>query len=342
MQTADFDYDLPVEYIAQTPVEPRDSARLLVLDRQRGILEHTVFREVGRYLRKGDILVLNETRVIPARLFARKLPGGGRVELLLLRQQDEQTWEALVGGKGLTVGKRLQVIARSGEALELGVEILAVLEGPLRQVRFSAPLDAYLPQAGHVPLPPYIHTPLADPERYQTVYARQEGSAAAPTAGLHFTPELMERLAAQGVGWATVTLHVGLDTFAPVTEEDPRQHAIHTEWCQVTAETAGAIRAARQAGGRVVAVGTTSVRTLETCGITGQPEAYTGATSLFILPGYPFRVVDAMITNFHLPRSTLIMLVSAFAGREQILEAYETAKREGYRFYSFGDAMLIL
>jgi S-adenosylmethionine:tRNA ribosyltransferase-isomerase len=236
MRTADFDYDLPTECIAQTPVEPRDSSRLLVLDRQKDSLEHTAFRELGRYLRSGDLLVLNETRVIPARLFASKLPGGGRVELLLLRQEDEQTWEALVGGKGLTRGRRLQVMDRSGELLELWAEVLAVLEGPRRQVRFSAPLEAYLPQAGHVPLPPYIHTPLADPERYQTVYARPAGSAAAPTAGLHFTPELIEQLKAQGVGWATVTLHVGLDTFTPVTEADPRQHAIHTEWCQVTTE----------------------------------------------------------------------------------------------------------
>ncbi len=342
MKTDDFDYDLPVECIAQTPLEPRDAARLLVLDRQRGSLEHTTFGEVGRYLKPGDLLVLNETRVIPARLFGRKLPGGGRVELLLLKREDEQTWQALAGGKGLTPGRQVQVVDRAGEALALWVEIEAVLEGPLRRVRFSAPPEPYLAQAGHVPLPPYIHAPLADPERYQTVYARQAGSAAAPTAGLHFTPRLMDALTAQGIGRATVTLHVGLDTFAPVTEDDPQQHAIHSEWCQVTAETVAAIQAARQAGGRVIAVGTTSVRTLETCAAAGQAAPYSGPTALYILPGYPFRLVDAMITNFHLPRSTLIMLVSAFAGRERILDAYETAKREGYRFYSFGDAMLIL
>jgi S-adenosylmethionine:tRNA ribosyltransferase-isomerase len=228
----------------------------------------------------------------------------------------------------------------------LQAEITAVLDGPRRLVRFTEPIEPYLATIGHVPLPPYIHTPLADPERYQTVYARQDGSAAAPTAGLHFTPELIQRLQRQGVAFTRINLHVGLDTFAPVTEVDPGQHAIHTEWCQMTSEAAKAINQARRAGGRVIAVGTTSVRTLETAAryaaageIVG---AFEGATDLFILPGHTFRAVDAMITNFHLPRSTLIMLVSAFAGRERILEVYETAKREGYRFYSFGDAMLIL
>jgi len=340
LQTSDFDYDLPPEFIAQTPVEPRHASRLLVLEREGGAVQHTSFWEIGRFLRAGDTLVVNETRVIPARLYARKIPGGGKVELLLLRKEDECTWEALVGGKGLTPGKLLDV--ESG----LRAEITAILEGPRRLVRFTEPIEPYLAAIGHVPLPPYIHTALTDPERYQTVYARQPGSAAAPTAGLHFTPKLIERLQSQGVAFTQVTLHVGLDTFAPVTEADPGLHAIHTEWCQVTSEAAGAVNRARQAGGRVIAVGTTSVRTLETAAqraASGETiSAYQGATDLFILPGHTFRAVDALITNFHLPRSTLIMLVSAFAGREVILSAYETAKRQGYRFYSFGDAMLIL
>ncbi len=339
LSTSDFDYDLPEEFIAQTPIEPRDASRLLVLDRARGTVEHATFRDLGRYLRPGDLLVLNRTRVIPARLFARK-PTGGRVELLLLRRRDERTWEALVGGKGLTEGKRVRV--EDGPQ----AEIVAVLDGAQRLVRFSEPVEPYLSKAGHVPLPPYIHEPLRDPERYQTVYAREPGSAAAPTAGLHFTPRLLDALRAQGILFAEVTLHVGLDTFAPVTEEDPRQHKIHTEWCQVTPEAARAINEVSARGGRVIAVGTTSVRTLETAAQRAKaPQRvapFTGPTDLFILPGYRFLAVDAMITNFHLPRSTLIMLVSAFAGRERILETYEIAKREGYRFYSFGDAMFII
>lgn len=345
MRTSDFDYELPQEFIAQTPAEPRDAARLLVFERETSSLSHARFSDLPDFLKPGDLLVLNETRVIPARLFARKLPGGGRVELLLLRQQDETTWEALVGGQGLKAGRRLEVDAGPQ------AEIVAVLDGPRRLVRFAEPLDGYLERAGHVPLPPYIHTPLADPERYQTVYSRQPGSAAAPTAGLHFTPRLFERLESRGIHSVTVTLHVGLDTFAPVNEEDPLEHKIHTEWCQVTVEAAERINQVKRAGGRIVAVGTTSVRTLESAARQvsekgAHPEIviapFEGPTDLFILPGFRFRVVDAMITNFHLPRSTLIMLVSAFAGRENILAAYETAKREGYRFYSFGDAMLIL
>jgi len=341
MHTSDFDYDLPPELIAQTPLEPRDASRLLVLDRKTGALEHSCFRDIGRYLRAGDLLVLNRTRVIPARLFARK-PTGGRVELLLLHREDLLTWEALAGGKGLAAGKHIQV-EQGPEA-----EIVEVLEGSRRLVRFAEPIEPYFPRAGHVPLPPYIHTTLADPERYQTVYAREPGSAAAPTAGLHFTPRLLDELLAQGIKIASVTLHVGLDTFAPVTEEDPLEHKIHSEWCQVSDETAAMVNQARSNGGRIVAAGTTSVRSLESAArssTAGHPSTittFTGATDLFILPGYQFRVVDAMLTNFHLPRSTLIMMVSAFAGRERILHAYETAKREKYRFYSFGDAMLIL
>ncbi len=336
MRLSDFDYHLPPEFIAQTPVEPRDASRLLVLHRDTGALEHAVFRDIGKYLRPGDLLVLNQTRVIPARLYARK-ESGGRVELLLLRRRDQLTWEVLAGGKGLRAGIRLQV--EDGPQ----AEILELLDGAGRLIRFAEPIEPYFPKVGNVPLPPYIHETLRDPERYQTVYAREPGSAAAPTAGLHFTPRLLDELQMQGVRLAYVTLHVGLDTFAPVTEENPADHKIHTEWCCLPEETVVAIQQTRQQGGRVVAVGTTSVRTLESAA-SGQDEIlpYSGPTSLYILPGYRFRVVDAMITNFHLPKSTLLMLVSAFAGRETILNAYQVAIGAGYRFYSFGDAMLIL
>jgi S-adenosylmethionine:tRNA ribosyltransferase-isomerase len=339
VKTADFDYHLPAERIAQTPVEPRHSSRLMVLDRDRDHLTHTTFWNVGDFLRPGDLLVINRTRVIPARIFARK-DTGGRVELLLLKRLDDHTWEALAGGKRITAGRKL--LLENGP----GAQIIEELEGSRRLVRFDQPVETYLVENGHMPLPPYIHTPLSDPERYQTVYAQQAGSAAAPTAGLHFTPDLMARLEEMGVSFADVTLHVGLDTFAPVTEDDPSEHVIHTEWCELTQRTADAVNAARARGGRIVAVGTTSVRTLESAARqreAGQVVApFSGPTSLFILPGYEFKGVDAMITNFHLPRSTLLMLVSAFAGRERMLHAYETAVAEEYRFYSFGDAMLIL
>lgn len=336
MKTSDFDYNLPESSIAQTPAEPRDSSRLLVLHRDTGEIEHRVFRDVGEYLRAGDLLVLNQTRVIPARIYARK-ETGGRVELLLLRRRDELTWEALVGGKGLRVGKKINV--EDGPR----AEIIQLLDGSERLIKFSEPIEPYFSKVGHVPLPPYIHEKLNDPERYQTVYAREPGSAAAPTAGLHFTPRLLEELQAKGVKVAYVTLHVGLDTFAPVNEEDPQEHKIHTEWCELPQETADLINTTKQSGGRVIAVGTTSVRTLESAAsLQSSVSSFTGPTSLYILPGYSFQVVDAIITNFHLPKSTLLMLVSAFVGRDVILKTYETAIREGYRFYSFGDAMLIL
>lgn len=338
MRTADFDYDLPPRFIAQTPVEPRDSSRLMVMDRSSGTIQHAHFYQLGQFLHPGDLLVLNETRVIPARLFARK-DSGGQVELLLLRRLDEVTWEALVGGKRLNEGRHIAV--EGGPT----AEIVAVLDGALRLVRFSEPVELYLEKAGHAPLPPYIYTALNNPERYQTVYARTLGSAAAPTAGLHFTPALIKKLQSEGVRITQVTLHVGLDTFAPVTEDDPTEHTIHTEWCELSEKAATVIRRTRQEGGRVIAVGTTSVRTLESAATQAENDQIVvpiyGPTSLFILPGYQFHVVDAIITNFHLPRSTLIMLVSAFAGRAQTLAAYETAKEAGYRFYSFGDAMLI-
>jgi len=345
LKTSEFDYDLPPEFIAQTPTEPRDASRLLVLDRQNDRLEHAHFYDLGKYLHPGDVLVLNQTRVIPARLYGWKIPSGGRIELLLLHPQDNLTWEVLVGGKGLSVGRRVQV--EDGPQ----AEVTAILEGPRRLVRFAEKIEPYLERIGHVPLPPYIHTTLADPERYQTVYAHQPGSAAAPTAGLHFTPALLTSLEKQGIALVQITLHVGLDTFAPVKEANPEEHQIHTEWCQVPLKAAETINHLSQQGGRVIAVGTTSVRSLEAAARaqvrakTGGKErlqAYEGATDLFILPGHRFLAVDGMVTNFHLPRSTLIMLVSAFAERERILHAYEIAKKENYRFYSFGDAMLIL
>jgi len=340
--TSEFDYELPEKYIAQTPLERRDHSRLMVLERKSGEITHAVFKEIGNYLRAGDILVANETRVIPARLYARKLPSGGRVEILLLRKRDHRTWEALVGGKGLITGRQVQVEARYPGEISPQGEIIEVLDGPERVIQFDRALEGFFPDIGHVPLPPYIHTRLDDPERYQTVYAKYPGSAAAPTAGLHFTPELIGELANQGIKFASVTLHVGLDTFAPVNENDPREHRMHTEWCQISKETAEKINEAKAKGGRVVTVGTTSVRTLEQAVKSGSLKATEGPTDLYILPGYKFQIIDAMITNFHLPRSTLIMMVSAFAGREMILDAYEVAKRENYRFYSFGDAMLIL
>jgi S-adenosylmethionine:tRNA ribosyltransferase-isomerase len=339
LKTSDFDYHLPESSIAQTPAEPRDSSRLLVLHRDTNELEHRIIRDVTDYLNPGDLLVLNQTRVIPARIFARK-ETGGRVELLLLRRRDELIWEALVGGKGLRVGKMAQV--ENGPE----VKIIEELDGSERLIQFSEPIEPYFAKVGNVPLPPYIHEKLEDPERYQTVYAKEPGSAAAPTAGLHFTPRLLEELQVKGVRIAYVTLHVGLDTFAPVNEDDPKEHKIHSEWCELPQETADAINETRARGKRVVAVGTTSVRTLESAAQGSNAESkvstFMGPTSLFILPGHQFKIVDAMITNFHLPKSTLLMLVSAFAGREKILETYEAAVREGYRFYSFGDAMLIV
>jgi S-adenosylmethionine:tRNA ribosyltransferase-isomerase len=337
MRTSDFDYDLPPKFIAQTPLEPRDSSRLMVLDRATGSLDHRIFHEIGQFLQAGDLLVVNKTRVIPARLFARKSTGG-RIEVLLLQREDLLTWECIVGGKGLSTGKKITI--ENGPT----AEVVEVLEGSRRRIRFEEPIEPYFPAAGHVPLPPYIHKPLDDPERYQTVYARIPGSAAAPTAGLHFTQRLIDGLKEQGIAFAEVTLHVGLDTFAPVTEADPEEHQIHTEWCEVLPSTVEAVGCAREMGKRVIAVGTTSVRTLETAARVGRNLilSYSGPTNLYILPGYRFKVVDALITNFHLPKSTLIMLVSAFAGRERILSAYEVAKQKGYRFYSFGDAMLII
>jgi S-adenosylmethionine:tRNA ribosyltransferase-isomerase len=338
MLTSDFDYDLPLERIAQTPIEPRHNSRLMVLRRDQEVIEDAHFYQLTDYLKPGDLLVINQTRVIPARLFARKSTGG-RVELLLLKQIETQVWECLVGGKGMRPGVRVQV----EEGPE--VEVLEDLGSSRRIIRFLQPVEDILPQIGEMPLPPYIHEKLLDPERYQTVYAATTGSAAAPTAGLHFTPGLIDELKAKGVNFTRVTLHVGLDTFAPVTETRAEEHKIHTEWCEVSAESAALINQTKRDGGRVIAVGTTSVRTIESAAASligdGQISPFRGPTNLFILPGYHFNVTDAIITNFHLPRSSLIMLVSAFAGREKILAAYQTAISRAYRFYSFGDAMLI-
>lgn len=339
MRTSDFDYHLPPERIAQHPIEPRHNARLLVLNRQNGEMEHRHFYDLPEYLSARDVLVINQTRVIPARIHGIK-PTGGKVEILLLRRESETVWEALVGGKKVRAGTVIQMVDGPRAVIE------AELNAARRLVRFETEIEPYLEKKGQMPLPPYIHEKLENPERYQTVFARLPGSAAAPTAGLHFTSELIGRLEQKGVRFAKITLHVGLDTFAPVNEEDPREHAIHSEWCELDEEAARLINSARAEGGRVVAVGTTSVRTLESAAINAQTgqvvAAFSGSTRLFILPGYSFRVVDAMITNFHLPRSTLLMLVSAFADRERILDAYQQAVRLGYRFYSFGDAMLIV
>jgi S-adenosylmethionine:tRNA ribosyltransferase-isomerase len=339
MKTEDFSYHLPADYIAQTPAEPRDHSRLMVLERSTGLIRHHHFFDIGQFLRPGDLLVVNETRVFPARFFGSKLPGGGKVEILLLRKMDDLTWECLVGGSGMKPGRHLQVTEGPS------AQIIEDLGESRRLVRFAEPIEGAFEKAGHVPLPPYIHAYKGDPERYQTVFNKTLGSAVAPTAGLHFTPALLEKLQQQGVGLAKIDLHVGLDTFAPVTEEDPETHSIHKEWCAISAETAQAINQTKHNGGRVIAVGTTSVRTLESAAAHSQNgllQAWQGDTSLFILPGYEFKIVDAMITNFHLPKSTLLMLVSAFAGRKTMLNAYEVAKTEGYRFFSFGDAMLLL
>jgi S-adenosylmethionine:tRNA ribosyltransferase-isomerase len=335
VKTSDFDYDLPPELIAQTPIEPRDAARLLQLDRSSGAIGHFHFYDLPDLLRPGDLLVANESRVIPARILARKAGTGGAVEILLLRRIDEVTWQALLRSHHVRVGTRIEVQP------DLMAEVIELSATGERLLRFNQPIDARLSELGVMPLPPYIHTPLHDPERYQTIYSQTPGSAAAPTAGLHFTPRLITRLLERGIHMVYVTLHVGLDTFKPVESEDVAQHHIHAEYMEVTEPVAAQIRAARAAGRRVIAVGTTSVRVLETLGAHGLA-AFTGDTRLFIYPGHRFRVVDALITNFHLPRSSLLMLVAAFAGKEKIDRAYAEAIARKYRFYSFGDAMLIV
>lgn len=387
MRTDDFDYDLPDELIAQTPAEPRDSCRLLVLHREDGRVEHRTFTDIIDYLEPGDLLVVNHTRVMPARLVGRKARTGGVAETLLLRRREDldslgTVWECLVNpGKRLKEGAVVEyraggLLAPEGAEVVLVGEVIDFVEGSRggRLVRFSPQggrtLDEAVHAAGHVPLPPYIQSYDGDPEKYQTVYAmNEEHSAAAPTAGLHFTPDLIEAIRAKGVRWAEVELEVGIDTFRIVTEDDPRDHTIHTERYHVSQEVIDAVHETKASGHRVIAVGTTSVRSLESAyepdapaaepamvarrfedvvdsaALTGSGDIVARAnatTSLYLMPGSTFHVVDAMITNFHVPRSTLMMLVSAFASRDQIMDAYAAAIGERYRFFSFGDAMLIL
>lgn len=342
MKTSDFDYVLPEELIAQTPIEPRDHSRLMVVHRDTGRLEHKHFYDVIDYLRPGDALVINETKVIPARLLGVKEDTGVPVEVLLLRRENATDWEALV-----RPGRRLKpgAVCSFGDGL-LRCEILGnVPETGGRLVRFhyEGVFEELLDKLGQMPLPPYIHEQLADQSRYQTVYARAEGSAAAPTAGLHFTPDLLQRIRDKGVTIVPVLLHVGLGTFRPVKEEDVDAHKMHSEFYQVTQDAADTLNRIRQNGGRLICVGTTSVRTIETVADeSGIIHPGSGETAIFIKPGVKIKAVDALITNFHLPQSTLLMLVSTFMGREQALNAYRLAVEEKYRFFSFGDAMLIL
>ena len=344
MKTSSFDYQLPPELIAQTPVEPRDQSRLMVLDRNEGSIKHHRFLEIVDYLRDGDVLVFNDSRVIPARLEGRKVDTGGRVEILLLRRLDTAVWEALVKpGKRVGVGTRVEITDDSADSVKVWAEITGLGENGIKVITFSN--EKQLLELGQVPLPPYIHTPLPDAERYQTVYARAPGSVAAPTAGLHFTPELLERMEQRGVRLLFVTLHVGLDTFRPVKEDDPQQHAIHEEYGRLSKEVATELARAKGEGRRVICVGTTTVRIIEGAVQASKAsllEPFEGWISLFILPGYQFRVASGLITNFHLPRSTLLMLVAAFAGEDFIARAYQEAIARRYHFYSFGDAMLIL
>jgi len=344
MKLADFDYDLPPQFVAQTPIERRDSSRLMRLDRTTGAVSHHVFTDIVDMLRPNDVLVLNNTRVIPARLQARKAETGGIVEILLLKKLDERRWQALIGGRNIRAGMQLDF---SGS--DLTCSVVRVLEKSQRIIAFSRPVDGLLPDMGEMPLPPYINRALDDAERYQTVYSEIEGSAAAPTAGLHFTPELLDMIRRRGVRLANCTLHIGLDTFQPVTAKRVEDHKIHSEYALLDAKNAAVINEGIRAGGRIIAVGTTSARTLETAATRAADRnevrravaPFADHTNLFITPGYRWRVVDAMITNFHLPKSTLLMMLSAFAGREVMLQAYETAKQMNYRFYSFGDAMFV-
>jgi S-adenosylmethionine:tRNA ribosyltransferase-isomerase len=338
MKTSDYDYYLPPELIAQTPIEPRDHSRLLVANRAKGSMEHRRFYDILDYLCEGDVMVFNESRVIPARLKGRREGSGGKAEILLLRRKEPGVWEALV-----KPGRRLHTGAVIEIASGVRAEITGEGEKGERAVRFSD--ESGLMRAGEVPLPPYIHEPLADPERYQTVYARVTGSVAAPTAGLHFTPGLLEKIQSKGVRCLFTILHVGLDTFRPITEDDPRQHTIYREYGIVPEAAAGEINLARREKRRIIGVGTTTVRLLEQAALASPADglkSFEGWVELFILPGHRFRVVDAIVTNFHLPRSTLLMLVTAFGGKELIDKAYREAIAERYRFYSFGDAMLVI
>lgn len=345
MKTSDFDYFLAPELIAQTPVEPRDQSRLMMLNRGDGSIEHRRFFEIVDYLRDGDVLVFNDSRVIPARLNGKKVDTGGGVEILLLRRLEANLWEALVKrGKRLRVGTRVEITDDSAadNPPKVSAEVIRQGENGIKVIRFSE--ETLLMELGKVPLPPYIHSPLSHPERYQTVYARVAGSVAAPTAGLHFTPQLLDKLEQKGVRLLFVSLHIGLDTFSPVREDDPLEHPIRSEYGVLSQTVASQLSQAKREGRRIIAVGTTTVRILEQVARLDNPlqlQPFEGWISLFILPGHQFRMVDALITNFHLPRSTLLMLVTAFTGKKLINRAYQEAIASGYRFYSFGDAMLV-
>lgn len=337
MDVTDFDYDLPKELIAQTPVEPRDSSRLLVMDKNTGELEHRHFYNLPEYLKPGDVLVFNDTRVIPARLHGFKTTGA-HVEVFLLTRKNATDWEVLV-----KPGKKLQKGAQIKFSDELSCEILDTTDfgGRIARFHYDGIFEEILDRLGETPLPPYIHEKLKDKERYQTVYNRERGSAAAPTAGLHFTKELLKKIKDMGVEEVFVTLHVGLGTFRPVNESKVEDHKMHREFYTVSQEAADAINKAKREGRRIIAVGTTSVRTLESAGASGVMKAGGNWTEIFIYPGYQFKFVDALVTNFHLPQSTLVMLVSALSSREKILHAYQVAVENRYRFFSFGDAMFI-
>lgn len=354
MTLDDFNYDLPDHFIAQEPLAQRDLSKLMWVDRSTQTISHHQFRDIVDFINPSDVLVLNDTRVLPARLRAVKTRTGGALEVLLLRKLGPLRWRALIGGKRAVEGMEISL-----PGTDIGATVVEAEDGPQRVIEFSAPIEEHLYALGEIPLPPYIRAYLADPERYQTIYNKQEGSAAAPTAGLHFTPDLLIELRQRDVQFAYCTLHIGLDTFQPVREHNIREHKIHSEYALLTPENAHIINQAKLAGRRVIAVGTTSARTLETAAILSaggdpaHPEllgdlcpwrpviAFERDTNLFIYPGYHWRVVDALITNFHLPKSSLLMMISSFAGREFILNAYEVAKKQGYRFFSFGDAMFI-
>ncbi len=340
MLLSEFDYDLPEELIAQTPIEPRNASRLMVLDPQEETIEHAHFYDLKKFLVPGDTLIFNDTRVMPARLIGHRELTGGKVEVFLLRRIDGDTWETLV-----KPGKKAQIGNVICFSEELSCEIVEHTDfgGRIVKFRYEGIFEEILDRLGETPLPPYIHEKLADKERYQTVYSKEEGSAAAPTAGLHFTKEQMQELKEMGVHLGFVTLHVGLGTFRPVNVDKIEEHVMHKEYYCISDETAELIKATKAAGHRVIAVGTTSIRTLESAATAkGEITGKSGWTEIFIYPGYEFKIVDAIITNFHLPKSTLIMLISAFAGREFVLKAYRCAVKEKYRFFSFGDAMLLL
>ena len=348
MKTSDFDYSLPHELIAQTPIEPRDQSRLMVLNRSSSSIEHRKFFEITDYLRAGDVLLFNDSRVIPARLKGRRIDSSGRMEILLLRRLGTCAWETLVKpGKQVDIGTIIEIINDSVVDNQPEAKVLAKVielrQGGIKVMSFSD--ETRLPKLGKIPLPPYIHTPLTLPERYQTVYANDAGSVAAPTAGLHFTPELLGDIKRKGVHCLFLTLHIGLDTFRPVREDDPLEHPIYREYGVLRQEVASQLSQAKAEGRRIICVGTTTVRIIEQVAQNSKSvplEPFEGWVSLFILPGYQFRVVDALITNFHLPKSTLLMLVTAFAGKNFINRAYEEAIARRYRFYSFGDAMLVI